>query len=168
MHYRITSSRAGDPLWRHIAEHSPQTIRWIDDPADDGDYQCFVAVGSDDACLGVCVIDIGEMGFGPLGTQTIGFLEEIRVLRPYRRRGIGTALLRAALDAAWQRGAAHVRWTVDYEDAGLAFYEALRFAFLPNEDRDRREPERTYTVVAVNPRILEVSARLLEGAEREA
>lgn len=151
MEYRISQSKADDALWRHVAERSPQTTRWLKDSADRGNYHCFVATGPGDAFMGLCVIDVGPMRFGPLAQETVGFLEDVLVLPPYRRRGIGTALLCAALDFAWRQGCRHVRWTVGYEDEGLPFYRALGFVFIPEEDPGSESPERCYTVVAVNP-----------------
>lgn len=151
MAYKIAQSKVGDALWRYVAEYSPETIRWIEDPADDGNYHCFLAVGPGNTFMGLCVIDIGPMRFGPLAQETVGFLENILVLPSHRRQGIGTAILSAVLKFAWQQGAKHVRWTVGYEDEGLPFYRALGFAFIPEEDPHSESPERYYTVVAVNP-----------------
>ena len=152
MNYTIGQVRPEDSLWEHVPEHSPQTIRYMTDPNDSGEYHCFLAVGADNAFLGLSIVDIGPMHFGPLAGETTGFLENILVLPAYRRQGIGTALLHAALDAAWEAGAKHVRWTVGYEDEGLPFYHALGFVFVPEEDPKSQNPEHYYTVVAVPPR----------------
>lgn len=155
MDFQIVESKAGDSLWAHVAEHSPRTIRWIEDSKDDGDYHCFVATGDQDEFLGLCVIDIGSMYFGPLADRMVGFLEEALVLEPYRRKGIGTALVRAALSFAWQCGADHVRWTVDYQSTeSIAFSQSIGVAFVPEEDPDAEQPEKYYTVVAINPKLI--------------
>ena len=155
----IVQVRPGHDLWRHVAEQSPQTIRYIQDPGDGGDYHCFLAIREDNAFLGLSIVDIGPMHFGPLAEDTVGFLENILVLPAYRRQGVGTALLRAALNAAWQARAKHVRWTVGYEDEGLPFYRALGFAFVPEEDPKSENPEKYYTVVAVNPEEVDMEKR---------
>lgn len=153
MKYEVVRSTVGDALWGYVVEHSPQTIRYMEDPNDKGDYHCFVAVTADSDFVGLSVIDIGPMRFGPLADQTVGFLENILVLRPYRRRGVGRALLRAALEAAWQRRAEHVRWTVTYENEALHFYRSVGAVFIPEEDPQAEDPEKYYTVVMVNPQL---------------
>ncbi len=69
------------------------------------------------------MIDIGELQFGPLAQMIVGFLENVEVDEPFRRRGVGTALLRAALDLAWECDAQNVRWTVDWSNGGHRFWE---------------------------------------------
>jgi GNAT superfamily N-acetyltransferase len=152
MGFTIKQATPGDRFWQHVAEHAPQVARWLDDPNDDGNYTCFVATAPDGAFFGLSVVDIGEMGFGPLAELMVGFLEDVLVLPPHRRQGIGTALLRTALNAAWACGASYVRTTVDYDAEALAFYRALGFAFIPEEDPDSQSPQKCYTAVAVNPR----------------
>lgn len=151
MDYQIIPTQPGDALWHYVAAYSSQTIGYIDDQHDGGRYHCFLAIGTDDAFIGLCIIDIGPMRIGPLAAETVGFLENILVLPPYRRRGIGAALLHTVLKLAWEEGARHVRWTVDYEGDGLPFYRKLGCAFIPEEDPQSESPERYYTVVAVNP-----------------
>ena len=86
MEYRIVESIVGEELWHFVVEHSPQTVRHMENPSDGGNYLCFLAVGSGKTFLGLSVIDIGPMHFGPLAADTVGFLENILVLPPYRRR----------------------------------------------------------------------------------
>jgi len=152
--YHILRTETGDELWHHIAEHSPQHVQYIADPNDLGNYHCLVAVDSDQTFQGLCIIDVGPMRFGPLADETAGFLENILVPEPFRRQGIGSALLRAALQFAWQAGARHVRWTVDYENAAaISFYRSNGAVFIPEEDPQAENPEKYYTVVVVNPRL---------------
>lgn len=154
MEHRIVKTEQGDSLWPHIASHSPQTVRWVEDPEDDGNYHCFLALGNEDEVLGFCVIDIAPLAFGPLAEHIIGFLEELLVFAQHRRKGIGTSLLDAALSAAWQREAQHVRWVVDYENApALALSSKAGAAFIPEEDPEAAEPENCYTAVTVNPKL---------------
>jgi GNAT superfamily N-acetyltransferase len=169
MDYTIIQVSVGDPFWSHVAEHSPQTVQYMADPNDGGNYHCFLAMGADNAFLGLSIVDVGPMHFGPLADETTGFLENILVLPAYRRQGIGTDLLQAALDNAWEAGARHVRWTVGYEDEGLPFYHKLGFAFVPEEDPQNEHPERYYTVVAVNPgEAMKTKAKTLSPLERTA
>jgi len=150
----VTVGKVGpkSSVWPGMVELFPRQVAWSADPADTGDYQFLAAVDEAGCFLGGCVIGIGPMGFGPLADETIGFLENIEVIEEYRRKGVGKALLRAALDFAWKRGARNVRWTVDYDNpAGIALYSSLGLAFVPEEDPDAEVPEKCYTVVAPNP-----------------
>jgi len=143
--------------WGGIAELFSEAVAWTEDHNDTGDYHFLAATDEGGLLVGGCVIDIGPMGFGPLSEQTIGFLENIEVLEEHRRRGVGKALLRAALDLAWKKGAWSVRWTVDYENvAGIALYSSLGLAFVPEEDPDAEKPEKRYTVVATNPSLADI------------
>jgi len=61
-------------------------------------------------------------------------------------------LLRAALDCAWQAGCESVRSTVAYDaTAAIALYRSQGFGFVPEEDPDADAPDRTYSIVAINP-----------------
>jgi len=166
----IAECKQGDDLWPTVAELFPRNVAWMNDPTDDGDYHFFAATDDHGVFLGATVIDIGPMGLGPLCDMTTGFLENIEVLQEYRRKGVGAVLLRAALDFAWERGARSVRWTVDYENlGGMTLYKRLGLAFVPEEDPNAEEPQRCYTVVAINPSVARVGyasqpARGTDGA----
>ena len=101
----------GDGLWQHIERHSLQTVGYMADPKDGGDYQCFVALDAQGSFARLSIVAIGRLGFGSLADQAVGCLENIFVPTPYRRGGIGSALFEKALDAAWQAGAVHVWWS---------------------------------------------------------
>jgi len=152
MRYRVIQTQSGDGLWRHIERHSPQTVGYMADPNDEGDYQCFVALDAQGRFAGLSIVAIGRLGFGPLADRTVGCLENIFVPMPYRRGGIGSALFEKALDAAWQAGAVHVWWTIDYENsAAIAFYLSRGAVFIAEEDPAADHPEQYYTVVVANP-----------------
>ena len=73
--------------------------------------------------------------------------------RIIQKHGIGSALLQTALSAAWESGAAHVWWTVGYENTpAIGFYLENGAVFIAEEDPDAESPERYYTVVIQNPR----------------
>ena len=153
MTYRLTQTRPGDELWPCIERHSAQTVRYLANPNDVGDYHCFVAVDEDDAFMGLCIVSICRLGFGPLAEQTVACLENILVVEAHRRHGIGSTLLQKALSAAWESGAAHVWWTVEYENtSAIDFYVANGAVFIAEEDPDDKDPERYYTVVVPSPR----------------
>jgi GNAT superfamily N-acetyltransferase len=152
MGHEITQTRPGDRHWAHIERHSRQTVGYIADPNDTGDYRCFVATDERNAFMGLCIIALNPLGFGPLAEQTVACLENMLVDKDHRGQGIGSALLRTALAAAWEQGAAHVWWTVEYENTGaIAFYLANGAAFIPQEDAGTDGPERYYTCVIANP-----------------
>lgn len=152
---QITKAKPGDVLWPDVCRYFPRAVRWLNDPKDDGHYHFFVATDDKKKFLGGCVIDVGSLRFGPLAKQTTGFLEDILVLKKNRKRGIGTALIRKALEFAWRSNAQHVRWTVNYDNPmGIAFYRSLGVAFIPEEDPAAKKPEKYYTVVATNPKLM--------------
>ncbi len=149
---RVRESKPGDGLWPQIAKLFPRAVAWMNGPDDEGDYHFLAATDDTGTFLGASVIDIGPLGFGPLKDVLAGFLEDIEVLGPHHRKGVGKALLRATLEFAWQRGAESVRWTADYDNtAALALYRSLGCVFVPEEYPAAPKPERYYTVVAVNP-----------------
>lgn len=144
--------REDEPLYEQALDRCPDVREYRDDPSDDGKYQFFLAVDKAGKVIGHCVIDVGEMGFGPLAKQTMGYIEDIEVDEPYRRRGIGSALLSAALDYAWRQGALHVRWTVRYDNTeGLGLYQKLGALFIPEEDPQARKKADYYTTVMPRP-----------------
>ena len=152
MHCEIIEVDKLHAAWPHICRHSPQTVRYAEDPGDGGNYTFIAAVGEGGEFLGLCVIDVGAMPFGPLAGEVACWLEDVLVLEPHRRRGIGTALLEAALARAWQAGARYARWTVTYDNAaGIALYRKTNAIFLPEEDPAVQPPERYYTVVMPRP-----------------
>jgi len=152
MSAHVAEVTPNDPLWPVVSELFPRAVGWLADPNDDGDYHFLAAADERGTFLGGGVIDVGAMSFGPLADRTIGFLENIEVLEPHRRRGVGTALLRAALDLAWTLGAQSVRWTADYDNAAaIALYDRIGATFVPEEDPDAADPQHCYTVVVANP-----------------
>jgi len=144
--------RPGDAAWSPVAAVFPRAARWMDDPKEGGNYRFFAATGNGGRFLGGSVIEIGSMRFGPLADTKSGFLEDVHVEESERRKGIGAALLRATLDHAWDEGCENVRWTVQYEnEAAIALYRSMGLGLVPDEDPDAEEPQRQYTVVAINP-----------------
>ena len=152
MNIQVTQTKPDDALWPQVADLFPTAVHWLNDPKEHGNYHFFAA--TDDALLflGGSVIDIGSMKFGPLSETVIGFLEDLQVLEAHRRKGVGSALLLAMLNHAWQSGCHNVRWTVGYQnEAAIALYQKLGFGFVPDEVPGVQPPETQYTVIAVNP-----------------
>lgn len=139
-------------LWPEAAELFPESVDWLKSPDDDGNYRFFAAVDEKNIFLGGGVIEISTMGLGPLSDVKAAFLEGIEVLKPYRRNGVGRALLLAMLDAAWKAGCESVRSTVEYKNhAALQLYRTTGFGFVPAEDPDAAQPDKVYSIVVVNP-----------------
>jgi len=148
---RITETHAKDALWGYIERYSAQTVGYMADPKDGGDYRCFAALGPHDEFVGLAIVELGRLGFGPLADQLVGCLENILVLEPYRRQGIGTALLQRILRTAWESQARHVWWTVEYDNAAaIGLYQRIGAVFIAEEDPEAEKPERYYTVVVPN------------------
>jgi ribosomal protein S18 acetylase RimI-like enzyme len=143
--------------WPEIAALFPRAAAWVADPSEEGDYHFLLATGEDGTVLGGSVIEIGTLRLGPLADMPIGYLENILVLAPQRRKGIGTALLRATLNHAWEHGCENARWTVPYDNlAAIALYRSMGLGFTPDEDPSQAEPELQYTVVAISPARVEL------------
>jgi len=135
-----------------VADLFPRAVGWLNEPTETGDYRFFGATDDNGVLLGGCVLEIGTLRFGPLSNVPAGFLEDIAVLKQHRREGIGTALLSATLDCAWQVGCESVRATVAYDaTAAIALYRSSGFGFIPEEDPDSEEQDKTYSIVAINP-----------------
>lgn len=148
----IREVKPNDALWQQVADLFPRAVAWMNDPSDDGDYRFFLATDESGAVLGGSVIDIGTLTFGPLSGVPAGFLEDVEVLEAHRRKGVGAALLRAALDCAWQAGCESVRSTVAYDaTAAIALYRNQGFGFVPEEDPDAEERDTAYSIVAIKP-----------------
>jgi GNAT superfamily N-acetyltransferase len=63
------------------------------------------------------------------GGRPIGFIENVVTDPGYRRRGIGTRVLRFALDAAWKADCYKVMLATGHKDeATLSFYEGAGFS----------------------------------------
>ena len=149
-YFRIIDVSKNDPAWQFIRRHSPQTVGYSENESD-ACYFFFAATDSSDECLGLCVIEVGPMPFGPLAGEVTAWLEDILVLEAHRRRGIATALMHAALRRAWSQGARHMQWTVPYENlTAIAFYRKMGALFIPEEDPSSPNPERYYTAIMPN------------------
>lgn len=148
----IVPVRKEDGLWPKVASLFPEAAAWLDSPDDDGDYRFLAAMNDDGEFLGASVIEIGTLYFGPLAGVPAGFLENIEVLGPHRRQGIGKSLLRAILQLAWDCGCESVRSTVDYDNVpAISLYRSQGLGFLPEEDPDAAEKDLCYSIVAIKP-----------------
>jgi mycothiol synthase len=90
--------------WSNQAEWR---ARKVEDPRFDPALWILARAG-DDVC-GVALCTDGELG--------IGFVNALAVRAPWRRRGLGMALLQAAMGAFWDRGQRQVGLGVDSDNA---------------------------------------------------
>jgi len=100
-------------------------------PADRGDWQfaCVCAVTPESHVLGGVHLDIGPMNFGPLAKEKLAFIEGVLVRPEYRRCGVGTTIMRKAIDVARNAGCLHMRCNVRWDNlAGIALYKKCGFA----------------------------------------
>lgn len=93
----------------------------------------FAQEGCRDMLLAFCGGEpAGFCGFGPWRAgpgAAEGEIIGLYVLKAYRRRGVGTALLRAALAALAARGLDRVSlWVLDGNEKAVQFYESFGFA----------------------------------------
>jgi GNAT superfamily N-acetyltransferase len=87
------------------------------------------AVSEGGSVLGGIHMDVGPVTFGPRGADTVGILEEVFVQAECRRKGVGTAVLQGALEAARDLGCRHVRCSVPWDaPAAIALYLRCGFA----------------------------------------
>lgn len=83
-----------------------------------------LALGPSGELLGVAHVAAAPRGAG----RPWAFLSDVFVSPTARRRGVGQALMRAALDWACRAGAEELRWfCLEGNEAALAFYEGLGF-----------------------------------------
>ena len=81
--------------------------------------------GLDDQCVHLLAEDPSGQ---PIGTGRLlpdGHIGRMAVLRPWRRRGVGTALLQALITQAAQQGFSEVR--LNAQVAAIPFYQAAGF-----------------------------------------
>lgn len=154
MPYSIVPVRAEEDLWLEV-------VRLLDDDADlivdddEGRYHVLATVDDEAGVMGVAVLEIGTLGFGPLGTNSVGFVETVFVAPDFRGRGVGKRLICASLEYAWKCGCDSVRASVGYEEAAaLSICEKLGFAFVPEEDMASIGGELRYTIVAIRPELM--------------
>jgi GNAT superfamily N-acetyltransferase len=152
--FEIREVAEDDLMWVAVCERFGHCVEWHKEPEDVGEYRFLLAVDPKGDALGGAVIDCGYETWGPMTGRRIGMLEDLRVEEPYRRQGVGSALVMAALQRAWETGAPHVWWTVSFgNEEAIAFCDSLGFALIPQRDTDPEtgSVEEYYLVVAQNP-----------------
>jgi ribosomal protein S18 acetylase RimI-like enzyme len=101
-------------------------------------YVC--AVTPERHVLGGVHLDIGPINFGPLAKEKLAFIEGVLVLPQYRRRGVGTTIMKKAVDVARNVACLHMRCNVRWDNlAGIALYRKCGFALTDITDEEGGE-----------------------------
>lgn len=114
-------------------------------PADRADrdawtFACVCAVTPEGHVLGGVHLDIGPINFGPLAKEKLAFIEGVLVRPEYRRRGVGTRIMRYAISVARDAGCLHMRCNVRWDNpAGIALYRKCGFALADITDEEGGE-----------------------------
>jgi predicted GNAT family N-acyltransferase len=112
-----------------VEQAIPEWLEW-----DDADGECLHALAEDGASRPIgCarLIDDGSIG-------------RVAVLKPWRGRGVGDALMRALFDAA--RAAGHARVQLHSQVHACGFYARLGFAAVGEDFEEAGIPHRTMTM----------------------
>lgn len=112
----------------------PEAMEW---ESEDAACQWFVAVAPEREGEGVVVLACGRL-------TAEGRIGRMAVLAPWRRCGVGSALLAAILEAARARGLDHV--FLSAQTHALAFYERFGFRAQGDEYLDAGIPHQTMTL----------------------
>ncbi len=92
-------------------------------------FACVCAGAEGEHVLGGVHLDIGPVNSGPLANELLAFIEGVHVRPEYRRRGIGSRVLRKAVAVARDAGCLHMRCNVAWDNpAGVALYRSCGFA----------------------------------------
>lgn len=92
-------------------------------------FACVCGFDGGGRWIGAAHADFGPVNDGPLAHDLVAILERVIVEPEWRCRGVGTALLRRALEAARDAGCQHARCNVRWDDpAAIALYRRCGFA----------------------------------------
>ena len=100
------------------------------------------AVNQAGQVLGGVHLDIGPIGGkGPLAQAKLAYLERTLLRPEYRRRGLGTALLKAATSYAARAGCEYVRCSNNWDNAAeMALFRKCGFALVDLDGEEDEEP----------------------------
>jgi predicted GNAT family N-acyltransferase len=109
-----------------VEQAIPASLEW-----DDADGECLHALAEDRAARPIgCARLLGD-----------GSIGRVAVLKPWRGRGVGEALMRALIDAA--RAAGHPRVQLHAQVHACGFYARLGFAAVGEDYEEAGIPHRT-------------------------
>ena len=99
------------------------------------------AVTPEGHVLGGVHLDIGPVnGEGPLADKRPAYLERTLVRAEYRRRGVATAILRAAIRVAGEAGCEYIRCSNNWDNPGeTALFRKCGFALVDLNGEDDEE-----------------------------
>jgi ribosomal protein S18 acetylase RimI-like enzyme len=92
--------------------------------------------------LGGVHLDIGPIGgAGPLAEKKLAYLERTLVRSEYRRKGLGTILLRRAIEVAFEAGCEYIRCSNNWDNvAETALFRRCGFALVDLDGEEEDEP----------------------------
>jgi ribosomal protein S18 acetylase RimI-like enzyme len=137
----VLPAGAEDLFARQLAEsrqtlpaHRPDRDRWR--------FVLVCAVTPAEEVLGGVFLDIGPInGAGPLANCPLAYLECLLVRPQCRQHGLGTELLRRAIQEASHRGCEYIRCSNDWSNAAeTALLRKCGFALVDLNAADDQEP----------------------------
>jgi len=114
----------------------------LDTPHDDCQFTLICAVAPGGRVLGGVYLEIVAMGgAGPLADKKLAYLERTLVRPKYRRRGVGTILLRRAIQVASEAGCEYIRCSNNWDNvAETALFRRCGFALVDLDGEVDAEP----------------------------
>ena len=110
-------------------------------------YICFVATDSMSNIVGYIALEEKKIPIPPYGIDW--FIETIMVLKPYRRCGIGSALLKQAFTVAQQSGVRNFQGSANPTKEAHAFWSKNKFCFFQygkqHDNIEKREEYGNYS-----------------------
>ncbi len=87
--------------------------------------------------LGGVHLDTGPINFGPVASDLLAFVEAVFVREDYRRQGLGSLLMRRAVEEAAAMGCSYLRCSADWNNAAeVALYRSCGFALVDISDEE--------------------------------
>ena len=147
--FNVDSPSLGDLRYRHAdAMH-----HYDQEKSEKITYTCLLALDNHDHYLGGAIfcVSLHEVGLNP--DARFAYLDDLFVDEAFRRRGIGTLLLRIALDEAWKQGAEYAYWVTSWENTeAVALYRSLGCAMHPYPNSfDTPDLGGAYDIYVQNP-----------------
>lgn len=125
--------------WGEYDESETAFQRFLNDPLNRPDL--WVVAWDDNQIAGVVINMVDDPEDGPAGPERLGTLDSVSVRRPWRRRGLGRALVAASLRRIRDAGATRATLGVDTdnENRALDLYASAGFAPV-NTELEWRKP----------------------------
>lgn len=119
---------------RPLSPERPDADRWS--------FALTCAVTPAGHVLGGVHLDIGPIGgSGPIADRKLAYLERTLVRPQYRRQGVATAVLKAAIQTAAEAGCEYIRCSNNWDNpAETALFIKCGFALVDLDGEDDPEP----------------------------